>query len=817
MSFVRTAKVIDAAPGDDLSSPELDDHDWHEVPVPGDLHLALAAAGVIPHPHDEPGDEAFAWVEAREWWYRLILPAEPAVLPGERLRLVFEGVDTFATFWLDGRLLGGHSNMFRPVSFDVTALVRADRESLVTVRIARPLEQDAPARDQVRLMRKAQFSYGWDFAPRRPGIGLWQPVRLVRDTGAALRHVRFTTTSLTPSLADAQADIGIDRVDDRPLTAHVTLTAPDGTEIEVQTEVAGDRVVVPLSVPEPALWWTHDRGQPVLHDLMVTLRSGTDVLAEQHQRVGLRTVELDQFDDPDLPGSKVFRFRLNDEPFEVRGANWVPCDTAVGAVDPDRRAGLLALARDAGMNMLRVWGGGIYEGDAFYERCDELGVLVWQDLMFAGAAYPDDDPEWLADVAAEIAFQADRLTSHPCVGVWCGNNEVELLATVFDWGSASPAHRLFYEVAPEALGDTGLPYLPTSPFLGNGPDGGDRHNWQVWHGIDEGDPALRTGVGWVLDEREVDPQSAEAQAFANEARAERYLEDQARFVSEYGLGAAPTLETLTRYGVKDLDAARGRLRAPRLGPRNKLEILLADAVGLPTDLPSYVELSQLLQAEGVKTGAEHYRRRWPHCGGSMIWQLDDCWPSLSWAMVDVDLRPKALYHYARRFFSPVLASFAPTPDGCELWVSNSTTQPFTDALVVRAASFSGDVVDEVIVDVDVSAQTSAPVHSLRTPDDPRSTYVSVHSPAGRVRTNRHFFAALKDLERASGAPIVELASIDGDLVVTVTGTAYHLLVHAVPEDPRVVFDDNYVDLAPGETRVLSARGAAGTLVTVRSR
>ncbi len=753
------ARVRDADPGTDLSSVA-DDGDWMRVPVPGDLHTALADTGRIAPPDFGLNNDECAWVEERSWWYRLTVPAKPGPQ-----RLVCHGLDTVATLYLDGELLGTSRNMFRPVTFD---LAPSERERVLSICF------DPPGEDMT-VVRKAQYSWGWDFAPRRPAIGVWRPVELISTEHPVITDVRFRTLSLEGGVARVETVVDLEG------TAEVVtrLIAPDGSVTSGTTELAA-----------PALWWTHDQGAPALYDLEVDLVVDGTVVDTDRRRVGVRTVHLDRTDG-------AFAFVLNGRQLAVKGANWVPVDTALGAVDLGRYDRLLTAARDAHMQMIRVWGGGTYEHDVFYETCDRLGILVFQDFMFACGMYRDDDPDFVADIEQEARFQVRRLQSHPSLALWAGNNEVEMLSNAMGWPVAQPARELFHErlrdvVASEAPGTS---YIHSSPVALNDRTDGDRHAWEVWHGIDA-DDTERTHPGWWIDKGPVDPSSPEAADFIAHAVPEGYLQDTGRFASEYGLSSAPSYATYARWTDPDqlyLGSAQvdARMKLGRLGPENKFALLMSHLVGEPKDLRDFIELSQLMQAEGNKVGMEHYRRQWPHCGGSLVWQLNDCWPSTSWALIDVEGRPKAAYWAAKRAFAPVLASFAPVTGGVELWLTNDTAEEVRDTLTVRAATFDGAVAWEQTLDAVAPPRSNQKLGSWAAegPDH----YVAVR---GSTVRNRHFFTTYKDLVRTVEAPTYV---VDGD-EVTVTATAYAIGVHLVGEG---AYSDAFFDLEPGESRTVS--------------
>ncbi|MHB1447267.1 MAG: glycoside hydrolase family 2 protein, partial [Acidimicrobiales bacterium] len=493
---VERAKLHGADPGADFAGLDIDDRAWLEVPVPGDVRASLVAAGQIGDPYRDPTDSSSLWVDDQEWWYRFALPPIGDIRAGEALILRLEGIDTFATVFIDGVARHENNNMFRTTEIDVTEELSRHDAHVAAIQIKRPIDQIGGRADladrrgsRVRI-RKAQFGYGWDFAPYLPSIGVWRPVSLHRRRRAYIDSVSFQTLRISRDSAVVAVDAFVNPAGTEPpgmLEARIVLRAPDGREVlHVTSPVRSGMAQAVASIHQPELWWPHGRGRPSLYSLQVQVHSDGEEVDRHDSRVGIRTVRLDESPNPDELGRRFFRFIVNGRPCLLKGANWVPPETAVGVVTPERYESLLVAAREGNMNMLRVWGGGVYEHDAFYELCDQMGLLVWQEFMFACASYPDDDRQWLENIRAEAQDQVRRLRSHACLALWCGNNEVEAINSYLgrETGRSSGAN-IFYGVLPAVVaeedGVTG--YIPTSPMLGNGTEQGDRHNWDVWHGV----------------------------------------------------------------------------------------------------------------------------------------------------------------------------------------------------------------------------------------------------------------------------------------------------------------------------------------------
>lgn len=844
---------------------------WVPVAVPGGVHEALIAAGQLPHPYIDRNERDVAWVEEREWWYRTRFAAPTDLAGDERLLLELGGVDTVATVYLNGEVLGDHVNQFRPAVHDVTGRVLADNELLV--RFSPPLagltpsaaasalatrlpeafgalmpqapdaaQDDDGAEPPTGAMadgtllvatrrRKAVFSFGWDFGPRVPPVGLFLPVQLLRQRRAALTGHHVRTRAVDASARTAVVDLLVEAdafaaVGD--MHASVVLTSPTGRRHEATVPLpsaegtasgAGRRGVVRIELADAELWWSHDLGSPALYDVTVELLDPADsagapvVLDRATSRAGLRTVVLDR--GPDGDQGRLFRLVLNGVPTFSRGANWIPADTLTGSVTPERLRALVAQAARGNMTMLRVWGGGGYEADAFYDACDEAGVLIWHDFAFACMDYDSCDPELTAEVRAEAEYQVRRLRVHPSLALWSGNNEVQMLHSMIfrdmtpgdGWG-----YEWFHELLPAVVAehDAGTPYWPGSPFgeadgvvdaVGavGGVRDGDRHAWEVWHGMDAG-----AGV------HEEYASTGEALHFR------RYAHDRGRFISEFGIHASPELETWKRWLPADQLVVHSRSmdHHNKDNPKNKGDDLMSIVTGLPRDLAEYIDFTMICQAEGMKYGVEHYRRNQPHCSGTLIWQFNDCWPGMSWSLVDYDGVPKAGYYAAARAFAPVLASFRTQERdaGLELWVSNSTAYAYEDVVDVRVVGFDGRVRSSAQVPVSVAAgdsvQVWVPSAAARLAAD---EYAWVHSTSGGFPDNRAFGTDPKDLQREVVPVTWTARTVDGGIEVDIDASRYAAFVHIPSPVPGLVFSDNYFDSEGGTRRTVRITGATDGL------
>jgi len=826
-------KLKDFTPGEGVAgkvfTEQFDTSDWIDITAPGDVHQALIEAGRIEDPFYDRNEDKCAWMEGREWWYRISFESEEKPLrQDERFLLVFQGLDTFVTIWLNGEVLGRHVNMFREAVFDVSQRLRTNEPNMLALCFHPPLQQieKAPFESWGRnpervMMRKAQFGYGWDWGPRLPTIGIWRPVELRRQRCASMQGMHFSTLEIDTNSNTALVAIQVDVerfAGDQALALSIALHSPGSPSVttaaveqSLKLQGSGSQLSakVYMEIENPQLWWTHDLGEPALYTLQATLYGDGDQLEQQQREVGIRTLELDQSPDTGEPGTRFFRFVLNGVPIFARGADWIPAHSFVGAISAERYEMLLRAAQEANMNMLRVWGGGIYEHDVFYELCNRSGILVWQDFMFACAMYPEDNPSFVDEVEAEARYQVRRLRTHPCMALWCGNNENQWIhdRTYWDQPDYPVPGSLYYnkllpQIVQELDGKTA--YWPGSPYGGNdynSTEDGDLHNWQVWHG----NLPRRFGEKPRVD------QSPEGVSFLH------YAEDMGRFSSEFGMHASPVYDTLRR----NIPADQLSYHSPSMdhhnkdNPKNKGDNLMITVTGLPNNLEEYIDYSMIAQAEGLKFGIEHYRRRKPHCSGTLIWQLNDCWPVLSWSILDYYGFGKAGYFYTRRAYAPVLASFKERDDGgVELWICNDTLNEVTETLTIRSGTFANGTVWEESCQIRAGANSSQVVWHCTAgkitagPD----SYLSVHTTNSLFPANRYFFSPIKELQRTPAPPEITITpGGEHELHVQLRAVTYTYFLHLNVPDERTHFTDNYFDLEAGESRMIIITNRSITL------
>ncbi|WP_033219469.1 glycoside hydrolase family 2 protein [Kitasatospora phosalacinea] len=785
-------------------------HEGDRLPatVPGCVHTDLLDAGLIPDPFLDANELEVAWVGRRDWTYTLELPAHGS--RHERTDLVFDGLDTAATVTLGGTGLGTTRNMHRRYRFDATGLageLKVEFTSAYTeAERVRALVGDRPNvyPEPFQYIRKMASSFGWDWGPTLPSAGIWKPARLEHWSTARIAEVRPLVT-VDGTTGRVELHVTVERTatgTGRPLTLRATVAGA-----RAETVLDGDGAVLTLEAADVALWWPRGYGEQPRYDLDLTLADGDDPLDTWQRRIGFRTVELHR--TPDATGTP-FTLAVNGEPLFVRGANWIPDDTLITRVTPARYRHRLQQAADANIDLIRVWGGGIYEQEAFYEACDELGLMVWQDFLFACSAYPEEQP-LRGEIEAEARDNVVRLMPHPSLVLWNGNNEN--LWGFRDWGweeelragsegADSWGEGYYLGVLPRIVAelDPTRPYSAGSPWSGswdhhpNDVDHGTHHSWEVWN----------------------------RQDFAE------YRDSVPRFVSEFGWQAPPAHATLRRALPNEELAADspGMLHHQKAEDGNgKLNRGVARHFELPTgpgDFDRWHYLTQLIQARAIATGIEHWRSHWPHCAGTVVWQINDCWPVSSWAAIDGDGRLKPLHHELRRLYADRLLTLQPADrDGApRIALVNQSAEPWTTELRLRRLDADGNVLAETTAELTADARA---VHQLPVPDGllpaDGSDKEYLVADADGLRAV-HF--PVPDKEFAYPAPEFELAveeAGDGalDVVVTARTLVRDLLLQADRIDPAAAADRGLTTLLPGERTTVRVHGATGTPTAAQVR
>jgi beta-mannosidase len=769
--------------------------------VPGTVHTDLLAAGLIPDPYLDANEAGLRWIWRTNWQYETTFAWSGD--DADRTDLVCDGLDTVATVELNGTTVATTQNMHRSYRFDVGALLQPGDNRLV-ITFTSALNFAEQERDRmgflpipnsasvhpINFIRKMACNFGWDWGPVLITAGIWRPISLESWSTARLAEVRPKVT-VDGGRGRVRIDVDIERAG-TPTPVRIVATIA-GQRADAVVEPGTDAATLEMEVADPALWWPHGYGKQPLHDLQVELVDASHEVGSAprldtwSRRVGFRSVELDRTED-DL--GSAFTFVVNGTPLFAKGANWIPDDCFPTRIGAQRYRERLVQARDANIDLLRVWGGGIYESDDFYEACDELGIMVWQDFLFACAAYPEEEPI-RSEVAAEAAQNVVRLMPHPSLVLWNGNNENFMGWHEWGWpavvGNRTWGLGYYTELLPQIVGhlDGTRPYWPGSPYSGSpdrlsGLDGhGCTHLWDVWNTADY--PVYRRHVP--------------------------------RFVSEFGWQAPPTWATLTQ-SVHDeplLPDSRGVLAHQKATDGNgKLARGLAPHFPTPTTMEDWHFANQLNQCRAIATAIEHFRSHRGACMGTIVWQLNDCWPVTSWAAIDGYGRLKPLWYTLRRVYQPRLLTVQPRDEALHAVLVNDTSTPWDSPVVVRRIDADGTVLATweaagSVAPASVS-NLAIPV-DVATPTQPERELLVVM--AGEQRAT-WFFVEDKDFTYPQPELDVEVDGGTNPVVrVTARTLVRDLALFADRLDPAAEVDDMLVTLLPGESREFRVSGVTG--------
>ncbi|MBR0215423.1 MAG: glycoside hydrolase family 2 protein, partial [Clostridia bacterium] len=636
-----------------------------DASVPGSVYSALLKAGEIPDPFWRDNEMKVLPLMEQDYRYSRKFDVSAAILSRGHILLRCHGLDTLASIRINGQAVGNTDNMHRTWLFDVKSLLKTG-ENEIEIRFASPtkyireafaahrVEGTEDAMEGFPFLRKAHCMFGWDWGPRLPDCGIWRDLELIAFDSARIRDVLIRQKHEGRQVT-LSVNTHVERFDSKPFLIMVKITAPDGRTYTGQGENCS------ILIEDPELWWPAGFGEQPLYRADVTLIM--EGIEQDHwtKRIGLRTLSICRDKDPDGKG-ETFCHIVNGVKIFAMGADYIPEDNLLARRSPERTRRLLEDARLANMNTIRVWGGGCYPDDWFYDICDELGLLVWQDFMFACAVY-DLTEEFDKNIRAEVNDNVRRLRHHPSLALWCGNNEMEDFVRQGNWVTekkqAADYIKMYEYIIPEVLKqeDPDTFYWPSSPSSGgsfdepNSPDRGDVHYWDVWHGLK--------------------PFTA-------------YRKFLFRYVSEFGFQSFPCMATIRSFTEpEDRNSFSYVMEKHQrnASANGRIAEYLSQTYLYPTSFEAFVYASQLLQAQAMQYGVEHWRRNRGHCMGTVIWQLNDCWPVVSWSSIDYYGRWKALHYYEKRFFAPVLISCH--EEGILSQNTNVNAEHFPDKMTAR--------------------------------------------------------------------------------------------------------------------------------------
>ena len=675
--------------------------EWMDAKVPGHVHLDLMDNDKIDNPFLGVNEKRIQWIGEKDWEYRKTFSVSEEILSHDHVELVLEGIDTYGDIFINGYKIFSCDNMFREWRLDVKPYLKAgDNEIRVYFNsvfkvdfpkyLAAPFKLQAwPNNDQNNEIwlslyaRKAGYHYGWDWGPRLIPVGIWKDVYVESWDDMRMIGSQVWTKAVSKKKASMQVRTEVLSDADQKVRLTVSSRGVNYVSEEMTLKPGKNLLTSDFTVRNPELWWPNGLGEHPMYDFSIEVAAASAVVTDQ-VRTGIRTIKVNR--DVDEAG-QAMTVRVNGTDVFMKGANYIPSDNFATRVTEDIYRHTVASAAAVNMNMLRVWGGGIYEYDQFYDLCDEYGILVWQDMMFACGMFPADE-HYLNSVSAEISDNIRRLRNHPSIALWNGNNENEI--SFYGWGwhrkytdeqckiYGADLRKLFYDVIPDAIyaQDPSRYYHPTSPitgYNGKGYNMGDVHFWSVWKG------------SWI--EEYTNPDNI------------------GRFMSEYGFQSYPEISSIEKFAKKkdwSIDsevilahqrAKNDATRDPNFG-NNMMKMYMEHYAFIPDDFEDFIYLSQFMQAEAVKVGIEAHRRAKPYCMGTLYWQINDCWPAASWSSIDYYGKWKALQYYTKPAYSEILVSPYRKGENIAVKVISDRLEDAELVYSVRVMDFKGNVLSQ---------------------------------------------------------------------------------------------------------------------------
>lgn len=787
---------------------------WYPATVPGVVHTDLLQNKIIEDPFFRLNERGLQWIDKEDWVYETCFTLAADMMRKENMELVFEGLDTYADVYLNDECILKADNMFRRWSIPVRQYIR-EENNILKVYFHSPVKIDVPKWDALPYQypasndqsengglfnkkisifaRKAGYHYGWDWGPRLVTSGIWRPV-----------YIRAWSDLRINDVFIEQKEVGAGRA---VIAGHVELDADkdmNGVLVTITDEVTGrvlgewqadlkrgtNRVTVDFVLHKPKLWWSNGLREPFLYRFRTDIIAGGELLDSKTERVGIRSLKV--VHQPDKDGH-TFYIELNGRPVFAKGANYIPSDNFLPRVTPENYKRTILDAAGVNMNMLRVWGGGIYENDVFYDLCDEYGIMIWQDFMFACSMYPAEGA-LLDNIHQEAVDNVKRLRNHACIALWCGNNECQ--DAWLGWGWKCEIERQNKEYADKIWAQyrqqyhvtlpgvvkeyaPGTFYWPSSPFAFeremSGTTDGDRHYWSVWHG---------------------------------KAPISDYDSEKSRFFSEYGFQSFPEFESVKRYAPypEDWDIRSEVMMSHQRGgdhANGLIETYLLNEYKKPRDFRAFLYMNHVLQGDAIKTAIESHRRQMPYNMGTLFWQHNDCWPVASWASRDYYGRWKAQHYYVRKAYDDILISPVVEGDDLKVYAVSDRLENTSGRLQLQVCQFDGTVVHHWGKSVGISGNDSrvcfsAPLAKLLEGANRGTVYVRVDytDKSGRVYHNNYCLGKQKDMDYPKVDLQTEVRSIEGGYEVTVSADKFARAVCLSVADNESVYSDNYFDVQP---------------------
>ncbi len=791
---------------------------WYPASVPGCIHTDLMNNHLIGDPYYRTNERDLQWIGKDDWDYKkeFNLPAD--FISKKNIELVFNGLDTYADVYLNDSLVLSADNMFRVWVIPCKELLK-EKGNVLSIhfnnvfKVNLPKWKSAPYRlaafpnnDQADTMiamysRKAQFHYGWDWGPRLITCGIWRDVSLEGWDNFKIDNVQVIQKNVSRDKADISSFINVRSSTAGNITASVKVDGKTYSVVNYILSKGENKIPINFEIINPDLWWTNGLGTHYLYNFEFTVAGDSGSIDSKKIKIGIRSLEVVRTKDT---AGESFYIKLNGVPVFMKGANYIPQDNFQNRVTLERYEHMIKSAADAHMNILRVWGGGIYENNEFYDLCDQYGILVWQEFAFACAMYPSDSL-FPGNVKHEIQENVVRLRNHACLALYCGNNENEI--SWYQWGwkeNYSPEiqkeyesgmYNLFNVLIPDLLRqyDSTRYYHYTSPSAGfNGipPSDGDIHYWGVWHG---------------------------KEPFSD------FNKNIARFVSEYGFQSYPELSTIKKYAApEDMNLHSAVMlshqrcmsdeRKDKEYGNRLIQLYMDRQYKEPKDFESFIYVSQVLQAEGDKIAIEAHRRNMPYCMGTMYWQIDDCWPAASWSSIDYFGNWKALHYYVKREYQTFLISNILKDDSLHFYIISDSLADAPAQITIKTVDFSGKIIFNKAVNLNLKSDCSIDYFSIAEKDltegggESNIVVVSRLTSGNKILCeNKFFFKDPKDLNLEKPDIKINVQKNDDGYELTLTSDKFAKDVYLNFKNRDGFFTDNYFDLLPGVAKTIEYR------------
>ena len=778
--------------------------DFIDAEVPGTVHTDLLAKNLIPDPFYGMNENDLQWVAEKEWIYKKEFSLTKEYIKHKKILLIFEGIDTYCEVFLNGNLLGKPDNMFRQYIFEPAQFLVEKNTIEIKfrspIKVTKELEEkyglvmQAPFNSIRSYARKAQCSFGWDWGPKYPTSGLWRDVYILGYDKIKIDHIFAKQLSVSNEKAEVEIRIESDSLVKENALFEIEVEGVGKRQIKHHFIEGLNTIRALFEIRNPKLWYPNGYGEQNLYNAKVSITQDGKILDDKKTKFGLRKIEIQQEKDEE---GRNFVVKINDIPIFCKGMNWIPADSFVTRVSKERYEKHILLMKDANMNMARIWGGGIYESDIFYELCDEHGIMIWHDFMSACQEIPDH-LEWFNDsFKKELTCQIKRLRNHVSIVVWCGNNENEGTRHGV-WKSVSTTEKpfryygetMFYRIIPELCDmlDPTRPYFPSSPYppdeyVYQSQTSGDFHSYEGWGSGD-----------WL-----------------------KFGEVKGRFLGEIGFQSFPDIETIEKFADEKERVPRSKTmllheKAPAEAI-NWIENSINVNLGFKAqNFADFVYLSQVSWAEGAKFCIEHWRRRKFDTSGILFWQLNDCWPSISWAFIDYNIRPKLCYFSAKKAFAQLIVSVIKDGEKIKAYLINDKLVPFKGKLFLRTMDLDGNVIFKKEVKADITANSKKIIFEGDIKiNDIFSQFIVAELTEGSRVIYRNFFFPSNFGHMQFPKPMIEIRKEKPDattLKLSLKSNCFTPAVKISASDGSI-YSDNYLFLMPDEEEKIVVKNPSG--------